>query len=1361
MRMLTIGLAVLLLAATCDEDPLPPPKRSQPLGSRVELAAGDVWLTVPEPKQRLITGAMLPKTARLVVDQGARALIRTGNGTRVFVRHNSELQLDDEVVVLEKGELWADIPADEQQMGRFTAKNTTITAADAGLDIAIVGDEVRVYVARGLAVVASVGGRKEVESGEMAVVSKDKQPVVEPVSFWQDWTGGMADQSLQAAAAGQGSGRIYGIDRNRPGSEPQSLQISAQSVNVIIREGIAHTTVDQRFFNPSSTPLEGWYWFTIPEDAAVERFALDVNGQLIEGEMVERKQAARAYEAAVQKAVDPALLEWVDGRTFRARIFPIPAAGERRVVLSYTQLLPLSDGKYRYVYPMGGSKATRIQEFSLKVNLGDEGADYDIATLKDARIEQDNQLISMRRSGFVPRADFMLELTPKKEIPPLRAARFDSGRDEADYVMLRYSPQVKWASLKKVQGDVVVVLDTSAGGDESERQIRNDAVEAILRALFKGDRFAVVAADLHPRVVFPEQGLAEATEQNVAQAAEELAEVAFAGATDLGAMWNVALERLHDAQQPAVVYVGDGKATVGELSAAELAERLRRTLGDSRARFFTISIGADANHGLLERLARVGGGRSFRIDLAEQTVAEALRFVGQLKTPTITDLTIDAGSGLDQRFSSATGKVSKGEEVVVLARTHHELPEKITITGRLGDQPLNEKLDLDVQSGGEHGYLPTTWARQYLQRLIGDGLEENRGSIIALGLNYALMTPFSSFLVLESDQAYEEQGIQRRHRPSIWSQVDWRFGENSRLAQTVGAAPLLLFGCSEMSQEAPSPTSVASEEIAQTRSESASRPAPARQLAKPSAEMAEEVAPAAPPAEAKSLSDDAFGGGGLSSIGAPSTAKVGRGSSSERRASRPRPKRKLARKPMDRGPGKGSGQVLGTAGDGSLRDLLIAAGNPYGSQPKRRLFKKGICSDASRQPLSLRRILWQRRLHRVVQPADLGELFFDAGSHCELPRWRDQKVLLNLLERHARTPQLVTGLFLAFRDHPNLARYLRRQVLRRALDPDLPYWQWGGVNWLAISRGLAALKTPQAKLVELRKFLKDRPNDPKGRTLLVQLLLEAEMITEARAEASRLHRDGAAGPEVLRILCDLQAEAGLNDAAKRTCSELVEFNADDPAARRQLGDLFLRHGWYEAAYRQYRTLVEMVTDAPLALLRMAVAAAGIGKVDEALRIERKVSAGQGEPGPDDPRRLARLHSASRLARMLIEARAQNQEDKVKALERMLKRTQVAALPTTLKLLVWEDLEAPLDLKATIGQAPYPIVDRVSSPQTGMVMLELGQTVRDNLGLSVALVGASLRREVPYALITISWDGQKFTVEEQKGALPGRALQLAI
>ncbi|MBK7556221.1 MAG: hypothetical protein IPI55_16915, partial [Flavobacteriales bacterium] len=96
---------------------------------------------------------------------------------------------------------------------------------------------------------------------------------------------------------------------------------------------------------------------------------------------------------------------------------------------------------------------------------------------------------------------------------------------------------------------------------------------------------------------------------------------------------------------------------------------------------FTVAVGGDADLPLLSELARTGGGQMFALDEAEQTTQRALTLAATIKTPTITDFELDLGAGLDEVFTSANGKVSRGEEVVLLARSHHDIPRSIKVKG--------------------------------------------------------------------------------------------------------------------------------------------------------------------------------------------------------------------------------------------------------------------------------------------------------------------------------------------------------------------------------------------------------------------------------------------------------------------------------------------------------------------------------------------------------------------------------------------------------------------------------------------------------------------------------------------------------
>jgi Ca-activated chloride channel family protein len=549
-------------------------------------------------------------------------------------------------------------------------------------------------------------------------------------------------------------------------------------------------------------------------------FALETDGRLVEGEIVERKKAAAAYEAAIQRQNDPALLEWIDARTVRARIFPVPALGERRIVLRYQQLLTESEGKLRYRYPLSGPpgrEAATIEEFSLEVQLrGGLEQDYQMATLGEARVEQDGRRITMRRSGYTPRADFELELTRKPDKPriPLRYNLLDPGGDQASFLMVRYAPDLDFSKMAMPRGDVVVVVDTSAAGDTSEQQTKLAVAEALLRSLSAGDRFAVMSADVAATVLHPADGLADATPENISAALEKVAQHAAGGATDLGAIFEQALARVHGLEQPAVVYIGDGLATSGERAGDALAERLRRSMTGSRARLFTVGVGSDVDAAMLGRLARVGGGESLRVDAPEQAVVRALELSGALKTPTVTDLEVDLGEGLDDVFLTSGGKLSRGQEMVILARTHHDLPDKITISGRLAGEDFKKEYPLTRDRGVLDQVVPRLWAAAYVERLLGDsrGVEAVRGKILSLGLEYAMMTPFTSYLALDSESAYVQQGVGRRSRlfPGVKLTADsgWSRGVDpptrTGVVAMLAAAASAPFGCGASAPESAS-----------------------------------------------------------------------------------------------------------------------------------------------------------------------------------------------------------------------------------------------------------------------------------------------------------------------------------------------------------------------------------------------------------------------------------------------------------------------------------------------------------------------------------------------------------------------------
>ncbi|MDI1449554.1 VIT domain-containing protein [Polyangium sp. 6x1] len=1352
-----------------------PPVRAGVVDARLELAAGEVRLVEGGKGSTVISGAPLPAGAELATGTGARALVRLSDGSSVFLRGDSTVRLLPDGAEIVAGEVWLDAPPSERGGLKHKAGDATIAAADAGLSIRRAGAEVVVVVTRGLAVLTSPGGRVEVSAGEQAQASGNDKPKVSPVLFWDDWTGGMGD-GRPLAGAGSGAGRIYGVSPGLPGEKAKVLEVSRQSVRAVIREGLAETEVDQTFGNPGGGVLEGWYWFSVPERAIVTSFAVETNGVLVEGEVTERKEAAARYTTAVATGHSPALLEWVDGRTYRSRIYPIPASGSRRVVLRYLEVLPSQGGKLEYLYPMRGEDPARIGEFSLEVDLGAAGSKMRIASLADAVVENGGRRVTMRRSGYLPRADFQLEATPiePSNRAALSVARFAAGADRADYVMARYVPDIDWAAVPEPPGDVAVVVDTSASGDEAVRQQKAAAAEAILRALSQKDRFVLIAIDSAPTVLWPKDGLAEATDKEIAAALARLAEHSSGGATDLGALFDAALGRLHGTEQPAVVYIGDGLPTSGEVSGDRLSERLRRSLSTSRARLFTVAVGTQSNVGLLRELARQGGGQSFRIDRMETATSEVLRLASAIKTPTITELSIDLGAGLDEAMLTASGKVSRGEEVLLFARTHHALPAEATVKGRVGGKEFSKSYPITLAPGTSTSLVPRLWAAEKVRRLLGEATEpeEQRGKIVEIGLEYGLMTPFTSILALESEAAYARQGIRRRSSPLRGvrlTALDART-ERALMDAALNPAAATAMGCSLRSKDEAAPAEAV-----------AVAPSPLQQAPAPLAVDDEEQKPADQQNQLSSTTaatatptepEPAIAANGVPPAKpAPGGAGAFRGNVD--REDFDGQQEKSANRPQS--PSSEDGPVLkekarapeAPAAPTATSTSTVDATKKQAEEPARRSPPTATpCSDVARRPLADRIVMWSKRLRGELDGKTLVSRYQAARGACEIPDWRAEQALLDLLQRKARTEDAVTTLLAHFASAPDTRGYVAQAILRRSVDPRIAAsvrrTLFGEkIAWEQVDAELAAIDGVDAKLAKLRERMLVAPGDPQGDLRVVRLLAEAGKKDDALAQGRRLRDRGFMSPDLALALGDVLAAQGFQDEALRTYSEIVEFDSQSSESRRLLGDVFLRHGWYGAAYRQYKTLTDVPgADAP-SFLRLALAAAGSGRVDEALRLERQVASAEGTPGPRDPRLWARLWAAAHLARLLEGEGKPVEPGLAEGLSRKLKELSLFSGPSALAILTWEDLDTTLGLVGKDGAVEATLTEVSDAASIGISAVELPLGDEGRLAFLARVRNASPGRDVPVTLHAIAWDGKAFRVTIRKAKLGAKDTEVTL
>ena len=147
----------------------------------------------------------------------------------------------------------------------------------------------------------------------------------------------------------------------------QPIQLRSLDIRVTVTGQFAQTTQTMCFHNPNARVLEGELTFPLPDNSVVCGYALDIDGRMVDGVIVAKKEARQILEAEIRKGIDPGLVEQTQGNVYRTRVYPIPARGTRTVSITYTSDLTLSGNEAAYHLPL--QHAEQLDEVSLRIEV--------------------------------------------------------------------------------------------------------------------------------------------------------------------------------------------------------------------------------------------------------------------------------------------------------------------------------------------------------------------------------------------------------------------------------------------------------------------------------------------------------------------------------------------------------------------------------------------------------------------------------------------------------------------------------------------------------------------------------------------------------------------------------------------------------------------------------------------------------------------------------------------------------------------------------------------------------------------------------------------------------------------------------
>jgi hypothetical protein len=744
----------------------------------VKLALGDSLITGKQERKR----ALLP------------------DGSVVWLNEQTELRVTGpRRLSLAKGEAYFEVAPQSVAGTKFAEASSRFVVATPRRDVTALGtkfvvrvdpNETKVTVAQGKVAVGGVAepltvseqwlarnltalddkGELERRGGVVAsgAVERKTAPRISTVLSWTKELSADTSPTLVPASEHEGGALIA---KAEDGQETR-LSLRRYHIDVHIEDGFARTTIDQTYFNHLPNNQEGTFFFPLPADASISRLAMYVAGKLMEGGMAERQHAHEVFEAIKRKMQDPALLEWIDGTTFRMRVFPLEGRQEKRIVLSYTQRLPSLYGKATYRFP-AGHNFSKVGLWTAAVHVkGSDGKTWRSPSHTFAPTTKDDilTLTTVAKEAGLQR-DIVVELTDKSAAKDETAKNVDrtmnvsrADHELSRYYMLRQRPELP-RTAKRERRDWIVLVETSADRDPLLARAQIEVARGVLAHVEHDDTFTILSAAAATNRLT--EKMEPATVDNVRNAIARLEDTQLLGALDLGSTLAGLKPIAAECGNPYLVHIGSGYSALGSQDQAQLVAAL-----PEKTKYIGVGVGKRWNRAFMKQAAAKSGGYFTQINPDEDIAWRSLDLVATLNTQRLLDVKVTDNTG--RVWLAYDDTVADGEEVCAITRLDSAAatkalgpdakvdpePTTVTISGSLDGKPFEATYPIEGVADNAN-YLPRMWAKLEIDRLLAEDPEAHKERITTLSKAMYVMSPFTSLLVLENDAMYTQYNVDR------------------------------------------------------------------------------------------------------------------------------------------------------------------------------------------------------------------------------------------------------------------------------------------------------------------------------------------------------------------------------------------------------------------------------------------------------------------------------------------------------------------------------------------------------------------------------------------------------------------------
>ena len=562
----------------------------------------------------------------------------------------------------------------------------------------------------------------------------------------------------------------------------QPLKVKSIKISTKINDQIATTHVEQVFENDTPFVLEGVYFFPLPEQVSITEFAMWDGDKRLVGEVRSKEEARRIYDSIVRSRRDPALLEYAGKNLFQASVFPIQPHSDKKIELTYSQVLVGESGTVAYRYPLGtgwrangfvapppmprretdrqpprtapGNISAEVEIVSRVPIKGVYSPSHDIEVKRDG---ERKARLSFEARASAAQPDFQLFYNfSEQDFGVSLLTHREPGKD--GYFMLLVSPKAQLDEKQITAKDVVFVLDTSGSMSEDNKM---EKAKAALRhgvnLLDARDRFNIISFAGEEHLM--SERLIAGNDAGKKEAREFIDRMKATGGTNINDALAAAYKQVQSNDRPQlIVLITDGQPTVGETQPKRILENVKQKKNDA-VRLFTFGVGYDVNTLLLDALANDNRGTVGYIEPNEDLEVKVSGFFAKVNHPVLGDVKIDwGGVQTDLVYPRAMPDVFHGSQLVLVGRYRAGGKDKVllALTGKANGRERRFNYDnlAFPEKQSQNEFLPHLWAMRrvgyLLDQIRANGeSKEVRDEIVELGTRYGIVTPYTSYLVLE------------------------------------------------------------------------------------------------------------------------------------------------------------------------------------------------------------------------------------------------------------------------------------------------------------------------------------------------------------------------------------------------------------------------------------------------------------------------------------------------------------------------------------------------------------------------------------------------------------------------------------